>query len=76
MTSLPEMGLTQEEKKEVIQIISYLIGKLIGYLLFNAILAGLLYAILHYLIGVTIINYFQVFGVILIFKFIKFLLKK
>jgi len=57
------------------QIVLEAFGRLVGSLIFNAIIAGLLYAILHLLIGLSV-TYLQVFGVILILDFIKFFLKK
>ena len=57
------------------EIVIEAFGKLIGSLIFETIIAGLLYAILHLLIGVTV-TYLQVFGVILILDFIKYYIKK
>ena len=57
------------------EIVIEAFGKLIGNLIFETIIAGLLYAILHLLIGVTV-TYLQVFGVVLILDFIKFYIKK
>jgi hypothetical protein len=57
------------------EIVIEAFGKLIGSLISEIIIAGLLYAILHLLIGVTV-TYLQVFGVVLILDFIKFYIKK
>jgi len=57
------------------EIVIKAFGELIGNLIFETIIAGLLYAILHFLIGVTV-TYLQVFGVILILDFIKYYIKK
>jgi len=57
------------------EIVIDALGKLIGSLIFETIIAGLLYAILHLLIGVTV-TYLQIFGVVLILDFIKFYIKK
>ena len=68
---------TQEQKelKEFASLLGEAFGRLVGSLIFNAIIAGLLYAILHLLIGLSV-TYLQVFGVILILDFIKNFLKK
>jgi hypothetical protein len=65
----------QKEIEEVASLLGEAFGRLVGSLIFNAIIAGLLYAILHLLIGLSV-TYLQVFGVILILDFIKFFLKK
>jgi hypothetical protein len=57
------------------QIVIEAFGKLIGNLIFETIIAGLLYAILHLLIGLSV-TYLQVFGVVLLLDFIKFFIKK
>jgi hypothetical protein len=72
------MTISAEKQKEIEEVASLLgeaFGRLVGSLIFNAIIAGLLYAILHLLIGLSV-TYLQVFGVILILDFIKFFLKK
>jgi hypothetical protein len=72
------MTISAEKQKEIEEVASLLgeaFGRLVGSLIFNAIIAGLLYAILHLLIGVTV-TYLQVFGVVLILDFIKFYIKK
>ena len=65
----------QHQIEEVAGLIGEALGKLIGSILANAIIAGLLYVILHLLIGLSI-TYLQVFGVILVLDFIKYFLKK
>jgi hypothetical protein len=65
----------QKEIEEVASLLGEVFGRLVGSLIFNAIIAGLLYAILHFLIGLSV-TYLQVFGVILILDFIKNFLKK
>jgi len=65
----------QKEIEEVASLLGEAFGRLVGSLIFNAIIAGLLYAILHFLIGLSV-TYLQVFGVILILDFIKNFLKK
>ena len=64
------------EQKQIANEIAEAFGTLIGSLIANAIFAGLLYAILHYLIGIVAVTYLQVFGVLLLLNFIKNLLKK
>ena len=65
----------QKEIEEVARLLGEASGRLVGSIVANAIIAGLLYAILHFLIGLTV-TYLQVFGVILILDFIKNFLKK
>lgn len=65
----------QQQIKEIVVEISGLIGQLIVSLIATAIIAGVMYSILHFLVGLSI-TYLQVFGVILIFDFIKNFLKK
>lgn len=72
MTMTPEK---QQQIKEIVVEISGLIGQLIVSLIATAIIAGVMYSILHFLVGLSI-TYLQVFGVILIFDFIKNFLKK
>jgi hypothetical protein len=68
---------TQEQKelKEFASLLGEAFGRLVGSLIVNAVYAGLLYVILHLLIGLSV-TYLQVFGVILILDFIKNFLKK
>ena len=68
---------TQEQKelKEFASLLGEAFGRLVGSLIVNAVYAGLLYAILHLLIGLSV-TYLQVFGVILLLDFIKFFIKK
>jgi hypothetical protein len=69
------MTLEKEEAmKELARDIAGLVGKLIGSLIFNAIFASLLYAILIYMVGVSV-TYLQVFGMVLIIDFIKSYIK-
>lgn len=72
MTMTPEK---QQQIEEISRDIVEALGKLIGGIVANAIIAGLLYVILHLLIGLSI-TYLQVFGAILILDFIKYFLKK
>jgi hypothetical protein len=65
----------QKEIEEVASLLGEAFGRLVGSLIATAIIAGLLYAILHFLIGLSV-TYLQVFGVILILDFIKNFLKK
>lgn len=65
----------QKELEEVAGLLGEAFGRLVGSLIGNAIIAGVLYAILHFLIGLSV-TYLQVFGVILILDFIKNFLKK
>ena len=64
------------EQEQVAKEIGQAIGTLIGSLIGNAIVAGLLYAILHYLIGIVAVTYLQVFGAVLLLNFIKNLIQK
>ena len=72
------MTMTSEKQRQIEEVvgeIAELFGRLIGSLIATAIIAGVLYAILHFLVGLSI-TYLQVFGIILIFDFIKTFLKK
>ena len=72
------MTISPEKKQQIEEIsreIGEALGTLIGSLIGIAIFAGFLYAILHFLIGLTV-TYWQVFGVILILDFIKNFLKR
>ncbi len=72
------MTISPEKKRQIEEIsreIGEAFGTLIGSLIVTAIFAGLLYAILHFLIGLTV-TYWQVFGVLLILDFIKNFFKK
>jgi ABC-type multidrug transport system permease subunit len=64
------------EQKQIATEIGEALGTLVGSLIANAIFAGLLYAILHYLIGIVAVTYLQVFGALLLLNFIQNLLKK
>lgn len=72
MTISPEK---QQQIEEAAGLIGETFGKLIGSLIATAIVAGVFYAILHFLIGLSI-TYAQVVGVILILDFLKTFLKK
>ena len=72
MTISPEK---KEQLEEVASLIGEASGRLVGSLIGNAIVAGVFYAILVFLIGLSI-TYVQVFGIILILDFIKNFLKK
>ena len=72
MTISPEK---QQRIEDLVGDISESLGRLIGSLIATAIIAGVMYAILHFLIGLTA-TYLQVFGVILILDYIKNFLKK
>ena len=72
MTISPEK---QQQIEEVAGLIGEAFGTLVGSLIATAIVAGVMYAILHFLIGLSV-TYLQVFGVILILDFIKNFLKK
>ena len=72
MTISPEK---QRQIEETAGLIGEAFGALIGSLISAAIIEGVMYAILHFLIGLTV-TYLQVFGVILILDFIKNFLKK
>jgi len=65
----------QQQLEEVAVLIGEAFGKLVGSLIATAIVAGVFYAILHFLIGLTV-TYAQVFGVILILDFLKNFLTK
>jgi hypothetical protein len=64
------MTISSEKQKQIVEV-----AGLLGEAFVNAIFAGVLYAILHFLIGLTV-TYLQVFGVILVLDFIKNFLKK
>lgn len=72
------MTISPEKQQRIEDLVGDLVEslcRLVGSLIATAIFAGLLYAILHFLIGLTV-TYLQVFGVILILDFIKNFLKK
>jgi hypothetical protein len=56
------MALTQEKEKALYQI-----GQVFGAIIAEAILAGVLYAILALMIGLSV-TYLQVFGVLLLIR--------
>jgi hypothetical protein len=72
MTISPEK---QQQIEEVAGLIGEAFGQLVGSLIGTAIVAGVFYAILNFLIGLSV-TYLQVFGVILILDFLKNFLKK
>ena len=72
MTISPEK---QQQLEEVASLIGEASGRLVGSLIGTAIVAGVFYAILVFLIGLTV-TYAQVFGVILILDFFKTFLTK
>lgn len=72
------MTISSEKQKQIVEVAGLLgkaFGKLIASIIVNSIFAGLLYVILHFLIGLTV-TYLQVFGVILVLDFIKNFFKK
>ena len=72
MTISPEK---QQQIEEVASLIGEASGRLVGSLIGTAIVAGVFYVIVHFMVGLSI-TYVQVFGVILILDFIKNFLKK
>ena len=78
MTTQQKMTISPEKQQQIEEIlgdIAEAFGRLFGSLIATAIFAGVFYAVLHFLIGVSV-TYLQVFGVILILDFIKNFLKK
>jgi hypothetical protein len=72
------MTISPEKKKaleETAVMIGELFGALLGSLIADAIIAGLFYAIIVWMLGLSV-TYLQVFGVVLILGFIKGFLKK
>ena len=72
------MTISPEKKEQIIEVagsIGEAFGQLVGSLIGTAIVAGVFYAILNFLIGLSV-TYLQVFGVILILDFLKNFLKK
>ena len=65
----------QQQIEEVASLIGEAFGRLVGSLIGTAIVAGVMYAILHFLIGLSV-TYLQVVGVILILDFFKNFLTK
>jgi hypothetical protein len=65
----------QQQIEEVASLIGEASGRLVGSLIGTAIVAGVFYAILHFMVGLSI-TYVQVVGVILILDFLKNFLKK
>lgn len=73
---LNKIKMTPEEKKiAAAKELGEIFGKLIGGIVLNAIIAGIIYAILALMIGLSV-TYLQVFGVILLLDFIKAFIKK
>jgi hypothetical protein len=72
MTISPEK---QQQIEEVAGLIGEAFGKLIGSLIATAIVAGVFYVIVHFMVGLSI-TYLQVFGAILILDFLKNFLTK
>ena len=62
------------QEEELASEIGKAIGILIGELIVNAILSGLAYVILALMIGVSV-TYLQVFGAVLLIRYIKYLIK-
>ena len=60
----------QQQIEEVASLIGEAFGKLIGSLIATAIVAGVFYVIVHFMVGLSI-TYLQVFGAILILDFLK-----
>jgi hypothetical protein len=67
------MSLTPSEEKA--REIGKVFGALIGTVIANAIFAGIIYAILAFMIGVSV-SYLQVFGATLLIYYIKNFFKK
>ncbi len=65
----------QQQLEEVASSVGEAFGRLVGSLIATAIIAGVFYAILHFMVGLSI-TYVQVLGVILILDFLKNFLKK
>jgi hypothetical protein len=63
------MALTQEKEKTLYQI-----GRVFGAIIAEAIVAGVLYAILALMIGISV-TYLQVFGVLLLIRLLVTLAK-
>ena len=72
MTISPEK---QQQLEEVASSVGDAFGRLVGSLIGTAIVAGVFYAILHFMVGLSI-TYVQVLGVILILDFLKNFLSK
>lgn len=68
------MTISPEKKQQLVEI-GGLLGELIGSLIGDAIIAGVFYAILVFLIGVSV-TYLQVLGATLLFSYIKNFIKK
>jgi hypothetical protein len=69
--------MNPEKQKAILEIseeIGEFLGKLIGGLTVIAILSGLIYAILALMIGLSV-TYIQVFGAVLLIKYIKYLIQ-
>ncbi len=65
----------QQQLEESASLVGEAFGRLVGSLIATAIIAGVFYAILHFMVGLSI-TYVQVLGVILILDFLKNFLKK
>ena len=60
----------QQQIEEVASLIGEASGRLVGSLIGTAIVAGVFYVIVHFMVGLSI-TYLQVFGAILILDFLK-----
>ena len=65
----------QKQPEDIAKMIGEIMGTLIGSVVASAIIAGIIYAILALMIGLSV-TYLQVFGVLLLLKFIKAFIKK
>ena len=75
---MKSMTISPEKKEQIIEVagsIGEAFGQLVGSLIGTAIVAGVFYAILHFMVGLSI-TYVQVLGVILILDFLKNFLSK
>jgi len=60
----------QQQIEEVASLIGEASGRLVGSLIGTAIVAGVFYVIVHFMVGLSI-TYLQVFGAILILDLLK-----
>jgi len=70
MKSMSISPKKQQQLEESARSVGEAFGRLVGSLIGTAIVAGVFYVIVHFMVGLSI-TYLQVFGAILILDFLK-----
>ena len=70
MKSMSISPKKQQQLEESARSVGEASGRLVGSLIGTAIVAGVFYVIVHFMVGLSI-TYLQVFGAILILDFLK-----